>query len=801
MNNITSVLVEMHNNEPHLSLTDLGNKSQILSNLLRRGNYSHAHISQKMNIQDIIYNRERFKTAEDADIARAIRQKTRFSKSQCAPSLIKCLSKTTRIVTAINATEAFEMSRDPLPDKIGKMTETAVLAPEGNMKQHEPMVLFRDSIPEKKDESLFITLSQQARIDENKNHQLRKAGWLQKRKEIIPVLYSPAMKIDTMKKKYYTDIASIDIFETADINARRPTDSLFRHIDVRREIIKPQPSTVQANRSEICILKTEAAKGLPTSYFAKLPIDRRVILCIEPMKGTPFGQTLRGQEQAMRTSSISFQVGLCENTLFVTRDVMQSLLKFVEGIQQKKSAFSLRHKPSALFQMVQYQPWELKTDVRINLCGKKEVFITSVPVRLLKDIIKTFNWSVRDVNFQAVLGGQAGLPKVHRITPTSRMVIKYRIKPKDKPHSKLFQTSTGQFGKKFPLEIAKRIQSSQNVEHVNHHYMKMSSQILMPESACICSIQIVEISKCIGTTSIHKRMYLSAEAGDDIDYMYQPFSEEAKKNVSKKPQHVPNEARTLSKEAKKNVSKKPQHVPNEARTLSDEAKKNLSQKSQVLYDEANSTSKKQQSLLGVPNDFLGQTSQTLSHEAINVLYDFSQTVSPDTKTKKYPSASDDSGENLVEITQSLPEETNGYLNDFQDFGKEVPDNLLDIDIHALDLKDIDVDSDEHGDWRLLVSGGSGDIYTGHLLSSGEKVILKMIQDTDFKKGLKEASIQSYLMADGFVPKILGLIGRPKNRDVIRVKRGKKANNCDMMIVQQFCAKGKLCIYNLLCSLY
>ena len=757
MNNITSVLVEMHNNEPHLSVIDLGNKSQILSNLLRQGKYSYAHISQRMNTQNISYNRERFKAAKDADMARAIRQKTRFSKSQFAPSSIKCLSETTRIDTAINATEAFEMSRDPkeitsLPDKIGKMTETAVLAPEGNMKQYKSMVLNRDSIPEIKDESLFITLSQQAGRDENKTHQLRKGGRFQKRKEIIPVLYSPAMKIDTMKKKCYTDIASIDTFETADINARRSTDKLFRHIDVRREIIKPQPSTVQANGSEICILKTEAAKSLPTSYFAKLPIDRRV-KCIEPMKGTTFGQTLRGQDQATRTSSISFQVGHCENTMFVIRDVMQSLLKFVEGIKQKKSAFSQRHKPSALFQMVQYQPKEVKTDVRINLFGKKEVLITSVPVRLLKDIIKTFNWSVRDVNFQAVIDGQAGFPKVHRITPTPRMVIKYRIKPQDEPHSKLFQTSTGQFGKKFPLEIAKRIQRSQN--------------------------QIVELSKCIGTTSNHIPMHLSAEAGDDIDYMYQPLSEEAKKNVSNKPQHVPNEASTLS----------------------DEAKKNLSKLSQALSDEAKNTAKKQQSLLGVPNDFLGQTSQPLSHEAINIMDDFSQTVSPDTKTKKYPPTSDDSGENLDEITQPLPEETNGYLNDFQDFGKEVPDNLYDIDIHTLDLKDIDVDSDEHGDWRLLVSGGSGDIYTEHLLSSGEKVILKMIQDTDFKKGLKEASIQSYLMAEGFVPKILGLIGRPKNRDVIRVKRGKKTNNCDMMIVQQFCAKGKLCINNLLCSQY
>ena len=783
MNNITSVLVEMHNNEPHLSVIDLGNKSQILGNLLRRGNYSYAHISQKMNTQDIIYNRGRFKAAEEADIARAVRQKTRFSTSIFAPSSIRCLLETTRIDTAINATEAFEMSRDPkamtsLPDKIGKMTETAVLAAEGNIKQHEPMVLTRDGIPEIKDKSLFITLRQQARIGENKNHQLRKAGRFQKRKVIIPVLYSPAMKIDTMKKKYYTDIASIDTFETADINARRSTDRLFRHIDVRREIIKPQPSIVQANRSEIYILKTEAAKSLPTSYFAKLPIDRRV-KCIGPMKGTAFGQTLRGQDQATRTSSISFQVGHFENTMFVSRDVMQSLLKFVEGIQQKKSAFSRRHEPSALFQMIQYQPKEVKTDVRINLCGKKEVLITSVPVRLLKDIIKTFNWSVRDVNFQDILDGQAGLPKVHRIAPTPRMVIKYRIKPQDGPPSKLFQTSTGQFGKNFPLEIAKRIQRSQNVEHVNHHHMEMCSQILMPESACICNIQMVEISKCIGTTPIHIPMHLSAEPGDDIEYMYQPLSEEAKKNVSNKPQHVPNEARTLS----------------------DEAKKNLSKISQALSDEAKNTSIKQQSLLGVPNDFLGQTSQPLSHEAINILDDFSQTVSPDTKTKKYPSAADDSDENLVEITQPLSEETNGFLNDFQDFGKEVPDNLLDIDIHALDLKDIDVDSDEHGDWRLLVSGGSGDIYTGHLLSSGEKVILKMIQDTDFKNGLKEASIQSYLMADGFVPKILGLIGRPKNRDIIRVKRGKKANNCDMMIVQQFCAKGKLCIYNLLCSLY
>ena len=79
---------------------------------------------------------------------------------------------------------------------------------------------------------------------------------------------------------------------------------------------------------------------------------------------------------------------------------------------------------------------------------------------------------------------------------------------------------------------------------------------------------------------------------------------------------------------------------------------------------------------------------------------------------------------MVELEQPQSDEENNYsdeMTEFQDFDKEVPENLLDVDIYILDLNDIGVDTVEYGDWRLFVSGGSGEIYTWHLLSSGEKV--------------------------------------------------------------------------------
>ena len=43
--------------------------------------------------------------------------------------------------------------------------------------------------------------------------------------------------------------------------------------------------------------------------------------------------------------------------------------------------------------------------------------------------------------------------------------------------------------------------------------------------------------------------------------------------------------------------------------------------------------------------------------------------------------------------------------------------------------------------------------------------------------LRETKIQTYLMTDGFVPKVLGIIGGPGHPET--------------MIVQQMCSKGKI----------
>ena len=71
-------------------------------------------------------------------------------------------------------------------------------------------------------------------------------------------------------------------------------------------------------------------------------------------------------------------------------------------------------------------------------------------------------------------------------------------------------------------------------------------------------------------------------------------------------------------------------------------------------------------------------------------------------------------------------------------------------------------------------------------------LLKLIPDIDFKQGLKEANIKSYLIKDAYVPKILGLIEGPKKRNVF-VKPGKTTGKSYKMTVQQFCAKGETCI--------
>ena len=283
-----------------------------------------------------------------------------------------------------------------------------------------------------------------------------------------------------------------------------------------------------------------------------------------------------------------------------------------------------------------------------------------------------------------------------------------------------------------------------------------------------------------------------AEAQCKLNDVHLPLSDWAQNNL--------NDA-SLPLKAQNNLDDLPEPLFNGAQKnladtsgpLFDEPRNNVDDGPQALYQE---TMKNVEDV--ILEDSLDQTSPSLSYEAMHTLKDMPQPISADTENnlgEKPHSVSDESD-------NDLSDGANNYLDDFQDFDKEVPDNLLDIVIPRLDLKDIDVDTDEHGDWSLLASGGCGEIYTGHLLSSGEKVILKLIQDSDFQEGLKEANIQAYLSEDVFVPKVLGLIGGPKNRDIIRVKRDKKADKYGrdgIMIIQQFCAKGKVPFFHCLFS--
>ena len=299
------------------------------------------------------------------------------------------------------------------------------------------------------------------------------------------------------------------------------------------------------------------------------------------------------------------------------------------------------------------------------------------------------------------------------------------------------------------------------------------------------------------------------ETKDNLDNVHQPLSESAQNNLNDaslplldEDQNNLNDASLpLLDEAQNNLDNLPQplfdgaqkNLDNTSWSLFNEPQINVDGVPQALYQEAKENVEDE-----IQEASLDKISPSLSNEVMHTLKDIPQPISADTENnfcEKPHSVSDESD-------NDLSDEANNYLDDFQDFDKEVPDNLLDIDIPTLDLKDIDVDTDEHGDWILLASGGCGEIYTGHLLSSGEKVTLKLIQDNDFQQDLKEANIQAYLSVDVFVPKVFGLIGGPKNRDIMRVKGDKKADKYGkggIMIIQQFCAKGKVIFIHCLFS--
>ena len=115
--------------------------------------------------------------------------------------------------------------------------------------------------------------------------------------------------------------------------------------------------------------------------------------------------------------------------------------------------------------------------------------------------------------------------------------------------------------------------------------------------------------------------------------------------------------------------------------------------------------------------------------------------------------------------------------DYQTFGGNVPDSLTDIQVPTIDITDIQFKTDTDGNRILFVSGGFGDIFQACLSTTEDEVIIKKVKNMTYNDVLRETKIQTYLMTDGFVPKMLGIIGGPGHPET--------------MIVQQMCSKGKI----------
>ena len=123
-----------------------------------------------------------------------------------------------------------------------------------------------------------------------------------------------------------------------------------------------------------------------------------------------------------------------------------------------------------------------------------------------------------------------------------------------------------------------------------------------------------------------------------------------------------------------------------------------------------------------------------------------------------------------------PKGTRG--RDYQTFDVKVPDSLMYIQVPSIDISDIQFKTDTDGNRMVFVSGVFGDIFQGHL-STGEEVIVKKVKHIKYKDVLRQTRIQTYLMSDGFVPKMLGIIGGP--------------GHSETMITQQMCSKGELLV--------
>ena len=116
--------------------------------------------------------------------------------------------------------------------------------------------------------------------------------------------------------------------------------------------------------------------------------------------------------------------------------------------------------------------------------------------------------------------------------------------------------------------------------------------------------------------------------------------------------------------------------------------------------------------------------------------------------------------------------------DYKNFADQVPDNLLHIMIPPIDMTEIVFEKDMDGNREILVSGGFGDICQAHLSSTEEEVIVKIVRNMTYEDVLRETRIQTYLTTSVCVPPLLGIVGGPEETET--------------MIVQQMCAKGKLC---------
>ena len=122
-----------------------------------------------------------------------------------------------------------------------------------------------------------------------------------------------------------------------------------------------------------------------------------------------------------------------------------------------------------------------------------------------------------------------------------------------------------------------------------------------------------------------------------------------------------------------------------------------------------------------------------------------------------------------------PKGTRG--RDYQTFDVKVPDSLMCIQVPSIDITDIQFKTDTDGNRMLFVSGGFGDIFQARLSTTGDEVIVKKVINMKYKDVLRETKIQTYLMADGFVPKMLGVIGGPGQPET--------------MVVQQIFSKGEI----------